>query len=324
MEDSRIAEKGSRIRFPAYGNEVQTGTEIEFTEEVFGQTNLEIYRAALSEHENSGFRKVPSDGRIIERSVESCGPDEHHVMKKDCVLSPESGELSDEQSDDDYLFENVSDTDFSDVEEFDVNDARSGTHFAGSLNPVPCENVTAIASNFGCGVKASRNEMLGAWCLMELKTGVVDQRFCNATNVADETQMRTTECTLDTLENCTNSGGTDQLLVCETQKGQKDEAGGDRSKFAQLGKELEKWVQSQLNEIQPNGSVFVKPTDEHQEENPAVDRTGKSDQKSMATVLHSWDRDDQQPRREDSSKFLSAVEQKVNRGIASRFPEIAS
>ena len=96
MEDSRIAENGSRIRIPDYSDEVQTGTVVEFTEEVCGQTNQEIYRAALSEYENSGFRKVPTDGKIIERSVESCGPDEHHVMKKDFVLSPESGELSDE------------------------------------------------------------------------------------------------------------------------------------------------------------------------------------------------------------------------------------
>ena len=40
-------------------------------------------------------------------------------------------------------------------------------------------------------------------------------------------------------------------------------------------------------------------------------------------MLHSWVRDDQQPRREDSSGFSMEVEQKVERRIALRFPEIA-
>ena len=169
----------------------------------------------------------------------------HYAVEKDYVQSPESDELSDEQSDDDNLFEDISDTDFSDAEEFDVNDARSETGFVASLNSVACDNVTAIASDFGGGVKASRDDMLGAWALMELKTGGVDQKFCNATHVADETQMCTTECIVDTLENWTNPRGIDRQLVSETQKGQKVKAAVDRSKFAQLGKELEKWVQSQ-------------------------------------------------------------------------------
>ena len=82
-------------------------------------------------------------------------------------------------------------------------------------------------------------------------------------------------------------------------------------------------MQPQLNESQLNGSVSVEPTDEHQRENAGVDRTGKSDQKSMASVLHSRVHDDQQPRREDSRRFLMEVEQKLERRIASRFPEIA-
>ena len=245
--------------------------------------------------------------------VESCGPDEHHAMENDYVLSPESEELSCEQSDDDYLFEDALDTDFPDVEKFDDNEARSETSFAESLNSVACDNVNAIASNFGGGVKTSRNDMLGAWALMELKTGGSDQKFCNATHVADETQMCTTECTVDTLENWTSSGGTDGQLVCA----------GDRSDFAQFGKELEEWVQSQLNESWLNDGVLVEPTDEHQGENAGVDRTGKCDQKSMAKVLHSRVHDDQQPRREDSRRFSLEVEQKVDRRIASRFPEIA-
>ena len=104
MEDTRIAEIGSRIRIPGYGDEVQTGTEVEITEEVCGQTNQDIDRAVLSEYENSGFRKIPTEEKIIERRSESCGPVKHHATEMDYVLSPESEELSGEQSDDDYLF----------------------------------------------------------------------------------------------------------------------------------------------------------------------------------------------------------------------------
>ena len=244
-------------------------------------------------------------------------------MENDCVQSPESEEISDEQSDDDYLFEDASDTDFSDVEEFDDNDSRSETSIAASLNSVACDNVAALAINFGGGVKTSRNDMLRARGLMELKTGGSDQKFCNSRNVADETQVCTTECTVDTLENWTSSGGTDGQLVCETQQVQNDKAAGDRSYFAQLGKELEEWVQSPLNENQLNGSVSVEPTDEQQGYSAGVDRTGKNYQKSMATGLSEWVHDDPQPRREDSSVFSLEVEQKVDRRIASRFPEIA-
>ena len=323
MEDTRVAQSVSRIRNPGYGNEVQTGIEIEFMEEVCGQTNQVIYRAALSEYENNGDGELPTE-EIIERRVESCGPGEHYAMEKDYVQSPESEVLSDEQSDDDNLFEDVSDTDFSDVEEFNVDDARSETSLAASLNSVACDNVTAIASNFGGGVKASRDDMLGAWVLMELKTRAVDQKFCNATHVAAETQMRTSECTANTLENLTNSGGIDRPLVSETQKGKNYKAEGDRGNFAQFGKELDVWVQSQLDESQLNGSVSVEPTDEHQKESAGVDRTGKSNLNSITTVLHRWVRDEQQPRREDSSDSSTAVNQKVDRGIELRLPGLQS
>ena len=165
--------------------------------------------------------------------------------------------------------------------------------------------------------------MLGALALMELETRGFDQKFCNATHVADETQMCTTECTVDTLENWTSSGGIDGQLVFEAQKGQNNKAVGDRSNFAELEKELEEWVQSQLNESQLNGSVLVEPTDEHQRESAGIDDTGKFDQKSMAKVLQSCVHDDQQPRREDSSGFSMEVGQEVEKRIASRFPEIA-
>ena len=100
--------------------------------------------------------------------------------------------------------------------------------------------------------------------------------------------MCSTECTVNTLENWTSSGGIDRLLVSETQKGQNDKVAVDRSNFAQLGKELEEWGQSQLNKSQLNDSVLVEPTDEHKGESAGIGRTRKSDHESMATVMHSW------------------------------------
>ena len=167
------------------------------------------------------------------------------------------------------MFKDISDTNFLDVEELDNNDARSETSFAASLNSVAYGNVTAITSNFGVGVNASGNDMLGGSGLMELETGGLDQKFCNATHVADETQMCTTECTVDALENWTSSGGIDRQLVSVTQM---DKAADDQINFAQLGKELEEWVQSQLSESQLNSSVSVEPTDEHQRKSAEIDR----------------------------------------------------
>ena len=95
---------------------------------------------------------------------------------------------------------------------------------------------------------------------MELMTRVMDQKFCKGTHVADQTQMCTTECTVDILENWTSSRGIDRQLVSETPNGQNDKATGVRSSFAQLGKELDERVQS---ESQLNGCVSVEPTDEH-------------------------------------------------------------
>ena len=39
VEDMSIAESGSRIRIPGDGDEVQTGPEVEFMDEICGQTN---------------------------------------------------------------------------------------------------------------------------------------------------------------------------------------------------------------------------------------------------------------------------------------------
>ena len=129
---------------------------------------------------------------------------------------------------------------------------------------------------------------------MELQTGGLDQKLSNTIHGADETQICTTDCTVATLENRTSSGGNDRELVSETQKGQHDKKAGDQSNFAELGKKLEDWVQSQLHKSQLNSSVLVEPTDEHPGESAEIDITQKSGQKSMATVLHSWVHDDQQ------------------------------
>ena len=107
-----------------------------------------------------------------------------------------------------------------------------------------------------------RNDKMGAWGLRGLKTGILEQKLCSATNVAEKTQLCTTECTVDTLEQCTCSGGIDRQMVSETGKGQKDKAAGDRSNFAQLGKDLEECVQSQLKENNFNDGVLVEPKDE--------------------------------------------------------------
>ena len=51
VEDMRVAEIGSGIRIPGDGDEMKNGTEVEFTEDICGQTNQEISRAAVSEFE---------------------------------------------------------------------------------------------------------------------------------------------------------------------------------------------------------------------------------------------------------------------------------
>ena len=89
VEETRIAESGIKKRIPGYSDEVQTGTEVEFTEEVYDQIIQEISRAALIEYGNSGIRKFLTE-KVIEWSVESCGPHEHHATEIDYVLSPES------------------------------------------------------------------------------------------------------------------------------------------------------------------------------------------------------------------------------------------
>ena len=126
------------------------------------------------------------------------------------------------------------------MEALDLNDAISETSFGTNLEEVACDSVTEIDSKNVNRVKALRKDMLlGAWGLMKLETGGLDHTFCNATNLADETQLCTTEFTMDTLENGSVSGETDWPLVSETKKRQKDEAASDRNTFTQLGKELE-------------------------------------------------------------------------------------
>ena len=108
------------------------------------------------------------------RFVESCCPDEHHATEKNFGLSSESEALSDEETAYDYFFEGFSDIDFLYVEEPDVNDARIETYFAVSFNSVACNVVTSKASKIGVNIKASKNDMSGAWSLTEFKTEDLD------------------------------------------------------------------------------------------------------------------------------------------------------
>ena len=165
------------------------------------------------------------------------------IYGKILLLSPEFHEISNEQSDDGFLkifWIQI----FKNIEKLDVDNAGSKTSFAASLNSVACDNVTVIASNFGGSVKASRTDILGAWALMELQTRGLHQKFRNATHVTDETQMCTTECSVDTLETWTIPSENDRQLVSETNKVQNDKGAGNRINFAQLGKRLEEWVRS--------------------------------------------------------------------------------
>ena len=65
VEDTRVAESDSRVRSQGYGNELQTGNEVQLTEEVCGQVNQEIYGSAQSKYENRGCRKLPTEKKSL-------------------------------------------------------------------------------------------------------------------------------------------------------------------------------------------------------------------------------------------------------------------
>ena len=83
MKDKRFAESRSRLRNPGDSDEVQTGSEDEFSEEVFGQPIKLICKTALSEFEYSGIRKFLTEERIIARSFHSCWQDEYFGTEND-------------------------------------------------------------------------------------------------------------------------------------------------------------------------------------------------------------------------------------------------
>ena len=188
------------------------------------------------------------------------------------------------------MVEDNSDTDISDVKELDLNDARSEANFARGFKVEEVKWDTKKENK----IKALRNDVYGAWSSMALKTRILNQKFDNATNVADWTQLCTTGCTIDTLKEWSPSGGTDWQLVSETQKGQNVKEAGKWSTFAQWGNKLEEWMQTQLNESRLNGGVSVEPTDERRRGKAGIDGRGKTEQKSMATRLHDCTYDDQQ------------------------------
>ena len=94
VEGKRFAESRSRLRNPGDSDEVQTGSEDEFSEEVFCQPNKLICKTALSEFEYSGIRKFLTEERIIARSFDSCWQDEYFGTENDHTLSPDCDELS--------------------------------------------------------------------------------------------------------------------------------------------------------------------------------------------------------------------------------------
>ena len=87
MDITKIAENGSRIRIPGYGNELQTETEVELTEEAFGQIKQKINRSALEEYESGGFRKIPTEEKSLSGVL--------RLVDQMKIMLQESEELSD-------------------------------------------------------------------------------------------------------------------------------------------------------------------------------------------------------------------------------------
>ena len=71
-----------------------------------------------------------------------------------------------------------------------MKQATSGDNFAAKLEEEACDNVTAIDRKHHHEVKALRNDIMGAWGLMELRTRSLDRKLYSATYVVDETQLR--------------------------------------------------------------------------------------------------------------------------------------
>ena len=133
VQDKRKSESGGRI------NRID-GSKDKCTEEVCGQIYQKFCRAALSENENSGIRKDLTE-KIIESSVESCGWASCYGKIIGTVTWIWG---ANRWTPGWWFFIKQFGYRFADVEELDVNDARSETNF----NSVAWNNVTAIASNW--------------------------------------------------------------------------------------------------------------------------------------------------------------------------------
>ena len=93
----------------------------------------------------------------------------------------------------------------------------------------------------------------------------LDQKFCNVTNVADQTLLCIVECT-ENLEKVSGSDETNWQLKHEKTEETKPDEVSEQSSFAfeQLRKELEELGQLQLNEIQYKNGLLAEQLDERQ------------------------------------------------------------
>ena len=76
-------------------------------------------------------------------------------------------------------------------------------------------------------------------------------------------------------------------MVSETQKGPDVKKAGEWRAFAQLRKELEKWLQTHLNERRPKSGVSVELTDDHRKERTGIDRVGNLIKNQWLEILTS-------------------------------------
>ena len=191
VEDTIIAESCSRIRIPCYGDVMETGTAVELTEDVGGQINWETYRAALTDYENSGFRKVSTEKTsraecwVVGTRWASCLGNRVLRFKRWTVewwlfVWRYFG----------YRFFGCRGTWSQRCEKRDK--------FCREFEISSMLQCNFNNENFWRWFQSYQKRCFGAWSLIELETGGLDQKSCNATRKADETQMCTTECTVDT------------------------------------------------------------------------------------------------------------------------------
>ena len=81
-KDEKNIESGGKIRMPTYDDELQTGSEDEFTKEACGQPIQESCRPALSEYGDSSTRKVLTEETTTAENTVSFLSVEHCPIEK--------------------------------------------------------------------------------------------------------------------------------------------------------------------------------------------------------------------------------------------------